>query len=138
VRFETRPDGLAREVVGVEQDERDLFSSRRQAITPAAEKLIQAYRDATGGEPPGLVRHQLYQQATLATRARKSHDGETRDGQMNRWAAKAQTGLGRDLADIAHRVFSQAPAPAATWSEKDVLERALAAVAESRRGPAQI
>ena len=133
VRFETRPDGLAREVVGVEQDEMDLFSSRRQAIGPAAEKLMRQFREETGREPNGLQRHQMYQQATLATRARKSHAGETRDGQMNRWATKAQTGLGRDLADIADRVFDQAPAKPGTWSEKDVIERALAAATESKQ-----
>jgi conjugative relaxase-like TrwC/TraI family protein len=132
-RFETRPDGLAREIVGVEQDEMDLFSSRRRAIGPAAEKLMRTFREETGREPNGLQRHRLYQQATLATRARKSHAGETRDGQMIRWAAKAQTALGRDLADIAARVFGQAPAPAVSWSETDVIERALAAVAESKQ-----
>ncbi len=133
VRLETRPDGVAREVVGITQDERDLFSSRRQALTPKAEELIQAYRDATGNEPNGLVRHKLYQQATLATRARKSPVGEAREGQMDRWAAKAQAGLGQDLADIAARVFDQAPVAPATWSEKAVLERALAAAAESKQ-----
>src|SRR5207302_7395490 len=85
VRLETRPDGKAREVVGIAQDEMDLFSSRRQAITPAAEKLMSAFRDETGMEPSGLERHRLYQRATLATRSRKAHDGETRDGQMTRW-----------------------------------------------------
>lgn len=130
IRLEVRPDGKAREVVGVEQAEMDLYSSRRRAIGPAAEALIEQYRRETGNEPSGLVRHQLYQQATLATRSRKSHDGETRDGQMARWATRAQTELGHDLADIAERVFNQEPAAPASWSEQDIIERALAAVAE--------
>jgi conjugative relaxase-like TrwC/TraI family protein len=137
VRVETRPDGKSREIVGIEQVEMDLFSSRRQAITPAAEELINEYRRATGREPSGLVRHHLYQQATLATRARKSHSGETRNEQMARWAAQHQAQLGHDLADIADRVFSQAPDTAgrapATWSEHDVIERALAAAAEAKQ-----
>lgn len=133
VRLETRPDGKAREVVGIAQEEMYLFSSRRQAITPAAEKLMQAFRDETGGEPSGLERHRLYQQATLSTRSRKSHDGETRDGQMTRWAAKAQTELGTNLADIAERVFAQADTAPETWSETDVIERALAAVSDAKQ-----
>jgi conjugative relaxase-like TrwC/TraI family protein len=133
VRLEVRPDGKAREVVGIDQAEMDLFSSRRRAIGPAAEALIEQYRRETGREPSGLVRHQLYQQATLATRSRKSHDGETREGQMARWATRAQTELGRDLANIAARVFDQEPATPAAWSEQDVIERSLAAVAETHQ-----
>jgi len=137
IRVETRPDGKAREIVGIDQAETDLFSSRRQAITPAAEELINEYRRATGREPSGLVRHHLYQQATLATRARKSHSGETREEQMARWAAQHQAQLGHDLADIAQRVFGQVPAEVelapATWSEQDVIERALAAAAEAKQ-----
>jgi len=133
VRLETRPDGKAREVVGIKQEEMDLFSSRRQAITPAAEKLMQAFREETGMEPSGLERHRLYQRATLATRSRKAHDGETRDGQMARWAATARTELGTNLADIAERAFAQPDAAPATWSETDVIERALAAVSEAKQ-----
>lgn len=133
VLLETRPDGKAREVVGIGQQEMDLFSSRRQAITPAAEKLMRTFREETGREPSGLERHRLYQQATLATRSRKSHDGETRDGQMTRWAATAQTELGTNLADIAERVFAHPDTAPATWSKTDVIERALAAVSDAKQ-----
>ncbi|MGH8878526.1 MAG: MobF family relaxase, partial [Stackebrandtia sp.] len=40
VRFATRPDGKAREVVGIGQDVLDLFSSRRRAITAKTRELV--------------------------------------------------------------------------------------------------
>jgi conjugative relaxase-like TrwC/TraI family protein len=44
VQFATRPDGRAREVVGVSQQVMDLFSSRRRAVTDHAARLVEAFR----------------------------------------------------------------------------------------------
>ena len=78
MRFETRPDGRAREIVGVSQEMLDLFSSRRRAYR-AQGRADDSGVSATGmgGTRPAELRY-ISQQATLATRAAKTHDGETR------------------------------------------------------------
>ena len=91
VEFATRPDGKAREILGVPQEVMDLFSSRRRAVTAKTAELIAAYRDANGREPTPAERYYIAQQATLATRAGKSHDGETRAEQIARWTEQCRT-----------------------------------------------
>ena len=133
VRFETRPDGRAREVVGVDRAVMDLFSSRRRAITARTRELVDAYTTRFGHEPNALQRTRLAQEATLATRAGKSHDGETRAEQLDRWAAQLQDEVGMSLGGLAHQVLAlrQQADPAAQWSARDVIERALERVAEN-------
>jgi len=75
----TRPDGKAREVVGVSAEAMSLISSRRHAVTAKAGELIEAFEEKHGRAPNGLERDRLSQQATLMTRVAKSHDGETRE-----------------------------------------------------------
>nr|MDQ3990109.1 AAA family ATPase [Actinomycetota bacterium] len=133
VRFETRPDGRAREVIGVRQDLMDLFSSRRRTITAKAEQLVSAFTARFGREPSALERTGLSQQATLATRKAKSHDGETLGDRLDRWEAETRAKVAGGLAEVARHVLdlAQRVAPAATWSERDVTERALALAAQN-------
>ena len=135
VEFATRPDGKAREILGVPQEVMDLFSSRRRAVTAKTAELIAAYRDANGREPTPAERYYIAQQATLATRAGKSHDGETRAEQIARWTAQCRTILAGGLARVARDVLDRAQQaqPAAAWSPRDVAARALAAVSETKQ-----
>lgn len=132
LRFETRPDGKAREVVGVEQSVMDMFSARTRAIGPKTQELIDRFRAATGCEPSALERYRLSKQATLLTRKGKTYDGETPERRLERWAAQTRAEVGSTLAGIAEQVVGrgQDAGPAARWSPRDVIERALAAVAE--------
>ncbi|MDT0348133.1 MobF family relaxase [Pseudonocardia charpentierae] len=134
VRFETRPDGRAREIVGIDQDVLDLFSSRRRAISAKAEELCRAFAARHGRDPSPLERTRIAQQATLATRAAKSHDSEDLDARLERWERECREARDSGLADVAQGVFArgQQIEPPATWSERDVIERALAALGESR------
>ena len=68
----------------------DLFSSRRRAVTAKAEELIAAFEAPYGRAPTPAERSHIAQQATLATRAGKSHDGETRAEQLARWTAQCR------------------------------------------------
>ncbi len=135
VEFATRPDGRAREVLGVAQDVMDLFSSRRRAVTAKVAELVAEYREANGREPTSAERYYISQQATLATRAGKSHDGETRAEQIARWTAQCQTILAGGLSRVAQDVLDRAQQaqPAATWSPRDVVARALAAVSDTKQ-----
>lgn len=133
VRFQTRADGKAREVVGVQQEVMDLFSSRRRAVSARTRELVDAFQARYGHEPNALQRTRLAMQATLSTRAAKSHEGETRDQQLDRWAAALETEVGTTLGQVARDVLAlrQQADPAATWSPQDVIDRALARVAQT-------
>jgi len=132
LRFETRPDGKAREVVGVSAAVMDMFSARTRAIGPKTRELIDRFTAATGRAPSPLERYRLSKQATLLTRRGKSYDGETPEQRLERWAEQTSAEVGATLSGIAEQALArrQDPGEVATWSPRDVTERALAAVAE--------
>ena len=130
VRFATRPDGKAREIVGVDQTVMDLFSSRRRAISPEVARLVAAYTAKYGREPGSLQRKHMAQQATLTTRRAKSHAAETVEARLQRWETEIQATLSSGLSAVATSVFNrrQDAGPVDQWSPQDVIERALARV----------
>ncbi|OJG06119.1 ATP-dependent RecD-like DNA helicase [Pseudonocardia autotrophica] len=134
VEFATRPDGRAREVVGVDREVIDLFSSRRHAITARTRELEEAFVARFGREPAPLERTRLAQQATLATRAAKSYGGESLDERLDRWESEARQAVAGGLGQVARRVVDHAQGPVAPeeWSERDVVERAVANIGEKR------
>ena len=105
VEFATRPDGKAREVVGIDQAVMDLFSSRRRGITRKTQTLVAAFETKFGREPTSLELHRLQRQATLATRNAKSHDGETVEERLTRWDTQLRTEVRGGLAQVAQQVF---------------------------------
>jgi conjugative relaxase-like TrwC/TraI family protein len=135
VRFATRPDGRAREIVGVSQAVMDLFSSRRRAVTARTAEMIADWERIKGRPASPAERYYFAQQATLATRSAKSHVGETREEQLTRWAEQCRTEIGTSLADVARAVLARAQEPdeADAWSPRDVVTRALAHVAETKQ-----
>ncbi|WP_327640028.1 relaxase domain-containing protein [Kribbella sp. NBC_00482] len=104
VQFMTRPDGKAREIVGIDQAVMDLFSSRRRAITKKTAPMVAAFETKMGREPNNLELAYIQQQASLATRKAKSHDGETVEQRLERWdrqlRAEVRGGLGKVAADV--------------------------------------
>ena len=130
VEHATRPDGKAREVVGVSEELTWAMSSRSHAIGPKAQQLVAAFTERYGRAPTRLERHQLAEQATLATRKAKSHHGETATQQLDRWEVQTRRVVDGGLTAVAHAVLARAQrrAPAARWSETDVLDRALASL----------
>jgi len=133
MRWEIRSDGKAREIVGIDPDSTAMFSKRTQAITPATERLIAAFRAEKGRQPTARERSRLAEQATLVTRRGKDFGGETRDGQIARWAAEHADRLGVELGEVARRVVAGRAGAPAQWSERDVIARALAGVAEAKQ-----
>lgn len=131
-RWETRPDGAAREVVGVDTESMGLFSKRTRAIGPVAEALVARFEQETGREPSPAERTKLNEQATLSTRRGKEYGGETREGQIARWAVEHAEQLGVELGEVAIGLDAQQPGEAATWSERDVLLRAVGAMEQVR------
>lgn len=134
LRLETRPDGKAREVVGVPRAVTDLFSKRRRSVTAEVDRLVAAYQARHQREPSPLERAHIAQQATLATRARKTHHGETEEQRLDRWEREARTALAGGLAKVARtalRAGQRARGPA-VWSPGDVVARALERVGRTR------
>jgi len=135
VRFETRPDGFAREIRGVPPELCDEFSSRSHDIGPRTQELIQEYRDKHGREPNAITQCDLAQQATLETRAAKSHHGEDHVARAARWAEQAQRRRDGGLEAVAGEALAagKTTAPAARWEVRDVIERAVARLSQSQQ-----
>ncbi len=129
VEFATRPDGQG------PRDPRRPAGGHGPVLVPAPggdredAELIADFRDANGREPTPAERYYIAQQATLATRAGKSHDGETRAEQIARWTEQCRATVARRPRPGRRATCSPAPSrrsPAASWSPRDVVARALA------------
>ena len=134
-RVELRADGKAREVVGVDREVLDLFSSRSRTIQPRVRELVAGFEARFGHPPSPYERAVIAQQVTLATRRAKSHEGETMDQQLDRWQAMAASRVAGGLAPIAREVLArgQEAGAAEEFSPLDVVERAVAVVGEHRQ-----
>jgi hypothetical protein len=130
VRFAMRPDGRAREVVGIDQAVMDLFSSRRKAITKKTAVLVREFESKFGRQPNSLELDRLQRTATFATRKAKSHDGETVAERLERWDAQLRAEVRGGLGKVAQTVLASTgrARPAETFNERKVLETALAEV----------
>ncbi|MCF7547426.1 MobF family relaxase [Pseudonocardia sp. WMMC193] len=129
----TRPDGKAREVVGVPAEAMALISTRRHKLTAKAAELASAFEARHGRAPTSYERERINQAATLATRKAKTHDGETRTQLLDRIDARIRAEVAGGLAGVADAALaarhSGPAAPAAqAWSPTAVMETALADV----------
>ncbi|WP_158307271.1 MobF family relaxase [Kribbella flavida] len=134
VQFKLRDDGEAREIVGIDQDVMDLFSTRRRAITKKTAALVDEFRERFERAPNGLELDRLQQQATLATRKAKSPTGETVAERLERWDAELRAEVSGGLRRVADQVLATRQAqPAVQDFDADaVLEQALARVQETQ------
>jgi hypothetical protein len=141
LEFATRPDGKAREIVGIGRAVLDLFSSRRVDIDRRTRTLVKAFETKYGREPNALELDRLQRQATFATRKAKSHDGETLAEQLERWDAELRAEVAGGLDQVADQVLARAEAAGtrepAWWSPREVIETATAEVQEARSGWAE-
>lgn len=105
VRFATRPDGKAREILGITEEMREQFSSRRRAISTKVAEMLEVYRAVHGREPSAYEITCMAQIATLHTRAPKKKNAVSREELLARWEGMATAQLRESLADVARRVF---------------------------------
>jgi hypothetical protein len=125
--FAMRPDGKSGEIVGVATEAMDLISSRRRKVTAKAEELFTAFEARFGRAPNNLERDRLSRQATFATRAAKSHDGQTREQILDRVDKQLRGEVAGGLRGVAHAALARGQGPAVqAWSPRAVLETALA------------
>lgn len=124
-----RPDGKSREILGIPDQANDLFSTRRRAITPKTAELVTAFQTRYGRDPNALELDRLQRHATMATRPRKSHDGETLEQRLDRMEHRLRAELDLSLAQIATDVLALADTGAPAVEPFDigvVIETALA------------
>lgn len=99
VRFELRPDGKAREIVGIGQEVRDVFSGRRVQVVAQVQAWATEYESKHGRTPSRYELTVMAQKAALTTRRPKSGQTESAAEQDARWAEQAVAG-GGELEDI--------------------------------------
>jgi hypothetical protein len=144
VRFAARPDGKAREILGIGRQVMELFSSRRRAITAKTATMVRAFEHRFGRPPNSLELDRLQRQATFATRNAKSHQGETVEARLERWDSELRAEVAGGLAQVATDVLALRGSTAAAaaeasepdaatadpvrWAPQAVVETALAEV----------
>ncbi|WP_330294093.1 MobF family relaxase [Streptomyces sp. NBC_00576] len=84
VVFEMRPDGLAREIKGFEQELLDGMSTRSFQVDQRFEELYDQYVQDHGREPSALVRTRLREMATLDTRDLKRNEHQSAEARIER------------------------------------------------------
>ncbi len=128
VAWRERPEGL-REIDGVPEELIDAFSTRRRAITAEVARLVTAYEDRYGTPPPPAVRHQMAQDATLATRRSKREPSPAEA--LQAWESRARQ-QGTDLASLPGQVIGP-QATSSRSSARDELGLLLERLAGSSR-----
>ena len=125
-----RPDGKAREILGIPEPVNDLFSSRRRAITPKTAELVAGFETKHGRAPNALELDRLHRQATFATRRAKSHQGETTEQRLDRVDRELRAEIDGGLAQLAADVLALADndLQPRQWSPREVIATALAEV----------
>ncbi|MFD5906535.1 MobF family relaxase [Streptomyces microflavus] len=137
VRFKTRPDGKAREIVGIDQDLRDGFSSRRVAIKAEVAEVAKAYEERYGTAPTPYVLARMSEDVTLQQRQAKKHDAVTRDQLLDRWEAFSQERFRGSLANVPDQVEHESLlhdlySPYKEFDPERIQQRAIAAVQEQK------
>jgi conjugative relaxase-like TrwC/TraI family protein len=143
VGFAMRPDGKAREIIGISEQLRDKFSARRRAITEGVAELANAYQATYGREPSAYVLTLISEHVTLDTRKAKPDHPPTRVELLNKWENQARavlrSGLGRvvesanvnrdptlvaeafDPAKVINQAIWEVQQTRATWTRHDLI-----------------
>ncbi|MGR3939076.1 MobF family relaxase [Streptomyces sp. BRA346] len=99
IRTAMRPDGMAREVVGISEEKRDKYSSRRQTITKGTAELAKAYEEREGRAPGAHELARMAQWVNLAERKDKVA-AVPREQLLAQWEADMVADTRESLSDI--------------------------------------
>ncbi|PZS26559.1 MAG: TrwC relaxase [Pseudonocardiales bacterium] len=135
-RVAMRPDGKAREIMGIATELLDLSSSRSRAIAPKVAELAAAYEAVNGRAPKGLALARLTREASEKTRPGKTSTGQTREAFVRGVDREFSTKTGAGLAQVAADVVAGAgePVEAQPWSETAVIQTAIDAAQDKKSG----
>ncbi|MCA1694511.1 MAG: relaxase domain-containing protein, partial [Actinobacteria bacterium] len=129
-RVAIRPDGKAREILGIATNLIETHSSRRGAIGPKFEELAAEYEAVNGRAPKGRALDALYREASDKTRPGKTSTGQTREDFLRGVDRDSFATTGAGLAKVADDVVALAgePVEAPQWSPSAVIATATEAV----------
>jgi hypothetical protein len=136
VQLAMRPDGKAREVLGIARELIDAVSSRDRAIGPKLAALAAEYEAVNGRAPKAAALDRLNRMAADMTRRAKSHTGESREQLLQRVDRETFGVTGAGLAKVAEEVLARAgqPLEGQLFSPHAVLVTAIAAVEDKKGG----
>jgi hypothetical protein len=133
-----RSDGNGWEIAGVSEELRNQFSSRRQAIGPRVQQLVEEYEDKHGRAPNARAVWSMAQFVTLDSRPAKAHSAPSRDTLLARWEAQSRRAETDALSTIPDTALGQRdPGAQAHPPQGPELDRILAAaVADAQQAKA--
>ncbi|MFD5565556.1 MobF family relaxase, partial [Kitasatospora griseola] len=134
VRFRMRPDGQAREILGISPELREKFSTRSTEIRREVSSYVKEFEETYGRTPSAYELSKISQFVTLDLRASKKHAAPTRQSLLQRWEEHAIAETRESLADVPARVRWESlqagdPAP---FDPAKVLDQAVAALQVER------
>ena len=134
ISFATRPDGKAREIVGINEAIRDKFSARRRAINEGVAELARAYEAKYGRAPSAYVLTLISEHVTLDTRKPKPDHPAARVELLNKWENQARGVLRRGLAGVIERtgVDAERALVAEAFAPERVINQAIWQVQHAR------
>ena len=132
----TRPDGKAREIVGVAQEAMDLFHSRGRAAHREGRGAGRGVRGPLRPRPERARARPAAAAGHAADAAGEVPRGETREELLDRVDAQLRADIDGGLAGVAGRAAAARGrrATAAEWSPRAVIELALADGAAAQAG----
>jgi len=135
-RVAMRPDGKAREILGIATELIELSSSRSRAIAPKVAELAADYERVNGRAPKGMALARLTREASEKTRPGKTSTGQSREQFVREVDRETFAATGAGLAKVAADVVALAckPVEAPAWSETAVLAAAIEAAQEKKSG----
>ena len=141
VEWRSRPDGQGRELVGVSPEVMAEFSSRRTQVTDELAKRIATYEAAHGRAPSARAVFKMGQDATKASRARKSKTFQSRAEQLREWERRTTAKELEALSSIPAKVIGRLTGKTAQRAQQvladlDVHRVITAAVADAQRDKA--
>lgn len=125
-RFAVREDGKAREIVGITQDVRDLYSTRSGQVDARVAEWAAAYEQRHGHTPGLYERDRMADQAALSTRRRKSEEVLSATERDARWGQRM------DLSDVVGEIEVDGPAELAEVDRDAVVAAALHRLQQQR------
>ena len=111
VETAARPDGNGWEIAGISEELREEFSSRRRAIGPRVQELVEEYERKHGKAPNARAVWSMAQFVTLDSRRAKAHSAPARAALLARWEAQSRRAETRALSTIPEAVAREAHAP---------------------------
>jgi conjugative relaxase-like TrwC/TraI family protein len=135
VRTLARADGNGWEIDGVSEAVRDQFSSRRRAIEPRVQKLIEEYERKHGKAPDARAVWSMAQFVTLDSRQPKEHSAPSRETLLARWEAQSRRAETQALSDIPDAALGRGDTDAGARppSGAEIERILLAAVADTQQ-----